>query len=121
MSVWQPPGQPQAPAAMPNGYGEPHDWHREPFRAGGGAWPSPVHTSDSEDTWDNKTLAWGRARRVFLKWLLFARRKRGRREMARRLKLCMPKSLPESALPLVAEFLFKVPWPERPPHLAWWP
>ena len=45
MSVWQPPGQPQAPAAMPNG-------HREPFRAGGRRWKQEQMAAQLEQAQD---------------------------------------------------------------------
>ena len=72
---------------MPNG-------HREPYRLRGGPvtgsgarnfavavdlpgfeTPTPVHTSDSEETWANK-LEWAAvARRVLARWRLYVRRR----------------------------------------------
>ena len=52
-------GSPQR-AAMPNG-------HREPYRIRHGESPSPCHTSDSEETWDNKMRYRWMARKMLFK------------------------------------------------------
>ena len=83
---------------MPNG-------HREPYRLRGGLatgggvrdfWfaaglppfeiPSPVHSSDSEETWYNKREWAFVARRVLFRWRAFVRRARQRRRILRWLR-----------------------------------
>ena len=50
---------------MPNG-------HRDPFRMGDGS-PSPLHTSDSEDTYCNKRRYNYLAKKVIRRWKAFTK------------------------------------------------
>ena len=95
---------------MPNG-------HREPFRIG--EWdyerdcydsPSPVHTSDSEDTYVQKHRWIVLARRVFRRWRRHVKYKRYQRGIRRRriylcrLFFCHP-IIPYSWIPNIAEYV----------------
>ena len=92
---------------MPNG-------HREPFRIG--EWdyyhgtyssPSPVHTSDSEDTYVHKHRWIIVARRVLRRWrrhVAYERGIRRRRIWLRRLFFCHPTILP-TMIPTIARYV----------------
>ena len=59
--------------AMPNGGGPPYRlWP-------GYESPSPIHTSDSEETFDNKARWYRLARRVLRRWRLFVQKKQEQR------------------------------------------
>ena len=91
---------------MPNG-------HRDSYRLGDGP-PSPVHTSDSEDTFNNKLRWVVLCRWVVLRWRhLIQRRRRAARVdeglevlMACRLRGCF-RALPGQLLRLCADFAIK--------------
>ena len=59
---------------MPNG-------HKNTYRVGDGA-PSPLHTSDSDETWENKRRYWRLARRVATRFRRNVRRARRERNFA---------------------------------------
>ena len=71
-AAWLKPGDPVS--HMPNG-------HRVPYRVGDGA-PSPLHSSDSDETWENKRRYWRLARRVAARFRRLVRRARRERNFA---------------------------------------
>ena len=85
---------------MPNG-------HRDPYRMSHGSSPSPVHTSDSEETYTNKKRWWWVASKVFWRLRNNVRRKKQARGMGALASLkLLPKDLPVIVFTLLADFLW---------------
>ena len=86
-------------ASMPNG-------HREPFRIGDAS-PSPVHTSDTEETWAHKKRWHWLARKVLHRFRANAARKKKLRRRVARLTSgkILPRFVSESIAERIAKFL----------------